>query len=104
MAMAWKEVCKSHALEEGKSIEIVDRENVIAIFRYRGELYAIDGICMHQGGPLSRGKLLDGTIVCPWHGWQYDLSTGNQSATCKPMLNTYRIQESDGIIEVDLPS
>jgi nitrite reductase (NADH) small subunit len=102
--MVWKKVCDSTDLPEGKSLEILFDQNVIAVFRHRGELFAIDGICMHQGGPLARGKLMDGTIVCPWHGWQYDLSTGNQSATCKPMLSTYKIQEIDGLIEIDLPS
>jgi nitrite reductase (NADH) small subunit len=102
--MAWKRVCESQQLLEGQSIEVVYDQSVIAIFRHRGSLYAIDGVCMHQGGPLARGRLVDGTVVCPWHGWQYELSTGNHAPTCKPMLNTYGIQESDGIIEVDLPA
>ncbi|MEQ1827113.1 MAG: Rieske (2Fe-2S) protein [Pirellula sp.] len=102
--MVWKRICESSELSEGQSMEVLDRENVIAIFRHGGVLYAIDGICMHQGGPLARGKLMDGTVVCPWHGWQYELASGNHAPTCKPMLNTYRIQESDGIIEVDVPA
>ena len=101
--MVWKKVCSSQNLEEGQSFEVVHRGDVIAIFRHGGLLYAIDGSCVHQGGPLAKGRLVDGTVVCPWHGWQYDLSTGNHSPTCKPMLRTYEIHESDGIIEIDLP-
>jgi nitrite reductase/ring-hydroxylating ferredoxin subunit len=101
--MAWKRVCETHELPEGKSAEVVSGQDVIAVYRHQGTLYAIDGICMHQGGPLAKGKLMDGTVVCPWHGWQYELATGNHAPTCKRMLNTYKIQENDGVIEIDLP-
>jgi len=102
--MAWTKVCESHQLPEGQSMEMVFQGEVIALYRHSGILYAIDGICMHQGGPLARGRVFDGTVVCPWHGWQYELATGNHAPTCKPMLKTYKIQESDRGIEVDLPT
>ena len=102
--MAWQVVCNSQDLSEGQSVEVVFRGDVIAVFRHEHVLFAIDGICMHQGGPLARGRLENGTIICPWHGWQYELATGNHAPTRKPMLNTYKIQESDGVIEIDLPT
>ncbi|MCY2982422.1 MAG: Rieske (2Fe-2S) protein [Planctomycetota bacterium] len=101
--MVWQRICASNELAEGKSMEVVSKGEVIAVYRHANVLYAIDGVCMHQGGPLARGRLADGTITCPWHGWQYELATGNHAATCKPMLKTYKIQESDGAIEIDLP-
>jgi nitrite reductase/ring-hydroxylating ferredoxin subunit len=101
--MVWKRVCASHELNEGQSVEVVHNGDVIAIYRHAGVLYAIDGVCMHQGGPLARGRLVDGTVICPWHGWQYDLSTGNHAITCKPMLKTFGIHEVGGTIEVDVP-
>jgi nitrite reductase (NADH) small subunit len=104
MAMGWQRVCESNQLGEGASLEILHHGNVIAIYRHEGQLFAIDGICMHQGGPLAKGRLQDGTVTCPWHGWQYELASGNHAPTCKPMLKTYEIQESDGLIEIDLPS
>ncbi len=100
--MSWIRVCDSSRLPEGGAQEIVIGGEVIAVFRHQGELFAIDGLCMHQGGPLARGRLMDGTVTCPWHGWQYELKTGCNAATCKPMLKTYPVQESDGVIEVDL--
>ncbi len=102
--MTWHRVCTSQDLAEGQSVEIVFLGEVIAVYRHQDVLYAIDGICMHQGGPLARGRVVDGTVICPWHGWQYDLATGNHAPTCKPMLKTYKISESDGIIEIDLPA
>jgi nitrite reductase (NADH) small subunit len=103
-AMAWQRVCASKDLGEGQSIEIIFRGDVLAIYRHENSLYAIDGICMHQGGPLARGKVAGGTVTCPWHGWQYELATGNHAPTCKPMLKTFQIQESNGVIEIDLPA
>ncbi|MCY3004834.1 MAG: Rieske (2Fe-2S) protein [Planctomycetota bacterium] len=99
--MAFQEVATSEALVEGQGIEIVWHGNIIALFRYSGGIYALDGICMHQGGPLAKGKLADGTIECPWHGWRYDLITGNNSATCQSMLRSYPVREQDGKIEID---
>ncbi len=101
--MAWQTVCESNDLDEGQSVEFVFRGDVIAVYRHGNALYAIDGICMHQGGPLARGQLANGIVTCPWHGWQYELASGNHAPTCKPMLQTYKIQESDGKIEIDLP-
>jgi nitrite reductase (NADH) small subunit len=52
-------------------------EHIIALFHVEtGIFHAIDGICAHQGGPLGRGCLEQNTVTCPWHGWQYDVSTG----------------------------
>ena len=99
--MAFEQVAQSESLEEGQGIEVVWQGNIIAIFRHGGKLFAVDGVCMHQGGPLARGKLCQGTIECPWHGWTYDLTTGNNATTCQPMLRTYAVREQAGKIEVD---
>ena len=52
--MAWQEVLRSEELVEGQGVEVLHEGAVIAIFRHQGLLYAIDGVCMHQGGPLAR--------------------------------------------------
>lgn len=100
--MAWLEVLDSQALKEGEGSEVLHHGNVIAVFRHEGRLYAVDGLCMHQGGPLARGKLANGTIQCPWHGWMYELATGNNAVTCQRMLRIYPVREIDGKIEIDL--
>jgi len=58
----------------GKCVEVNGRQ--IALFNVGGVFYAIDNTCLHRGGPLAEGEL-DGTVVtCPWHSWQYDVTTG----------------------------
>ncbi len=48
----------------------------VAVFNVAGTLYAIGGTCTHRGGPLGEGEL-DGTVVtCPWHGAQFNVTTG----------------------------
>jgi nitrite reductase/ring-hydroxylating ferredoxin subunit len=59
---------------QGRMFEVNGRQ--VAVFKVKGALHAIDNVCEHQGGPLADGEL-DGCIVtCPWHGWTYDVSSG----------------------------
>jgi nitrite reductase/ring-hydroxylating ferredoxin subunit len=48
----------------------------IALFNVDGEYHAIDAVCLHRGGPLAEGTLDRCIVTCPWHGWQYDVTTG----------------------------
>ncbi|MEL7085971.1 MAG: Rieske 2Fe-2S domain-containing protein [Cyanobacteria bacterium J06597_1] len=43
----------------------------VAIFKYDGKISAVSNVCQHQNGPLGEGKIVDGCITCPWHGFQY---------------------------------
>lgn len=48
----------------------------IAVYRFEGRLYGIAGVCPHQNGPLGEGRIIDGCVTCPWHGWQYRPTDG----------------------------
>ena len=62
----------------GECRELAVGGRLIAIYNVDGKFHALDGVCPHQGGPLGKGQL-DGPIVtCPWHGWQFDVRTGQQ--------------------------
>src|SRR5579871_2901060 len=64
------------ALPPGSVMEAQVDGNPYAICNVAGELYALDGICPHAGGPLGQGALHGNTLVCPWHAWEYDCRTG----------------------------
>lgn len=100
--MTWQRVCDSHDLEEGGSLEIMINGEIIAVFRSEGALYAVDGMCAHQGGPLAKGKVANGCVTCPWHGWQYLLDSGNNAVTGKKMLRAYPTKEDGLSIFVDV--
>ena len=51
----------------------------IALFNIEGRFFAINNVCPHRGGPLAEGSLEGPVVTCPWHGWQFDVSTG----TCR---------------------
>jgi len=69
-------VAKIHDLKPGecKMVEAGGRE--IALCNVDGTFHAIDNVCPHQGGPLGEGIMEGKEIVCPWHGWRFDVTTG----------------------------
>lgn len=99
----WTDVAKSDQVAEGGAIEVLAGDRIIAIFRFQGQLFALDGICAHQGGPIAQGSVAHGCVTCPWHGWQYELATGIQTVNRKPLQETFPVCESDGRIKVQLP-
>ena len=99
----WVEVAKSTNLSDDCSIEAVIEGRIVAIFRHQGELYALDGMCAHQGGPLAKGIVDGGCVTCPWHGWQYELASGIQTVNRQPLQETFDVREREGKIEVKIP-
>ena len=58
----------------GKLVEVGGKS--VAVFNCEGTFYAIDNTCKHRGGPLAEGSLAGTTVSCPWHGWEYDVTSG----------------------------
>ncbi len=55
-------------------VEVDDR--VVVLLRVGGEVFALDDVCTHDGGPLSEGEMEDHTIACPRHGAKFDIRDG----------------------------
>lgn len=72
------QVCVANVRDvpEGGGLVVEVEGKRIALFRYKGEFFALDETCPHRGGPLHEGLLQDGVVACPWHLWQFDLKTG----------------------------
>lgn len=103
-------------LEEGDRV-IVDVEGrEIAVFRIGDEFFALLNYCVHQGGPGCEGRIAgslveheDGRlgyereneiVSCPWHGWEYDIRTGEHLAQPRYRIPSYDVVESDGDLYV----
>ncbi len=70
------EVCEVDRIAE-KCAKIVSLSGErVAVFRYDGKVSAISNVCQHQNGPLGEGRIIDGCITCPWHGYQYQPESG----------------------------
>jgi len=97
----WLEVCHSSEIEENRAkIFTVDNERV-AIFKYDGKLSAIHNVCKHQGGPLGEGKIIDGCITCPWHGYQYVPSNGKSPPPFTEKVATYELKLEGDIVYIN---
>ena len=71
----------------------------IALFNVGGKFYAIDNTCKHRGGPLAEGEIDGTTVICPWHGWEYDITTGTNLDDSSVKLGCYAVKtEADDIL------
>jgi nitrite reductase/ring-hydroxylating ferredoxin subunit len=115
-------ICAADEVEEGDGVlaDVGGRE--IGVFKHKGCLYAYDNRCIHQGGPICSGELLGATklelndrkevtretlnedemrLVCPWHGWEYDLHTGEAAHDRRFRLRRFEVTVEDGTVYVD---
>jgi len=117
----WIRVAAESELAPGQCGEYVAGERIVALFNVGGKFYALDGICPHQGGPVCDGLLIhrveeiiapdktyqgmrfsetDLHIVCPWHGWEFNIETGKCAGDGKHGLKRFQAIERDGAIYV----
>jgi len=73
----------------------------IALFRYAGKLAAVSNVCRHQAGPLGEGRVVDGLITCPWHGYQYRPEDGCSPPPFAEKIATYRLKVERGRVWLD---
>jgi len=72
----------------------------VAIFKYDGKISAISNVCQHQNGPLGEGKVIDGCITCPWHGYQYLPDCGASPPPFHEKVPTFDVKVEDNQIFV----
>lgn len=85
---SWRDIDNNSAL----TVAIGNDERV-AIFRYEGnKLAAVSNVCKHQNGPLGEGRVIDGCITCPWHGFQYRPEDGRAPAPFEERIATYLLK------------
>lgn len=89
-------ICNADEFEEGRAKIFCIAEERIAVYRHENKLYAIHNVCKHQGGPLGEGKILDGCITCPWHGYQYLPHNGQSPPPFTEKVSTYDVKVEEG--------
>jgi nitrite reductase/ring-hydroxylating ferredoxin subunit len=72
----------------------------VAIFKYDGKISAVSNVCQHQNGPLGEGKILDGCITCPWHGYQYLPDNGASPPPFVEKVPTFNVRVKNGRVLV----
>jgi len=73
----------------------------VAIFKYDGKISAISNVCRHQNGPLGEGRIIDGCVTCPWHGYQYLRQDGASPPPFTEKISTFQTRIVDGRIWID---
>jgi nitrite reductase (NADH) small subunit len=93
---------KSELPAESQAAEITVGNRVICVANVNGAISAIDNVCVHHGGPLAQGMVDGDKIVCPWHGWQYSLKTGEVTHNPAAKVAVYRLKIEGEDVFVEL--
>lgn len=88
----------SAKLSAATAMQVVSREEAVAIFRTEQGLRAISNVCTHEDGPLGEGEVKDCVVACPYHDWRFDLSTGECLSHPGREVATFAVRESEGIV------
>jgi nitrite reductase/ring-hydroxylating ferredoxin subunit len=74
----------------------------IALANLDGKFHAINNVCLHRGGPLGQGALHGKMVMCPWHGWEYDVTTGKVGANPTVGVDCYAVEVRGEDVFVDV--
>jgi nitrite reductase/ring-hydroxylating ferredoxin subunit len=99
----WVRIAAVSDCPPGTAIELVAGERIVALFNVEGVFHALDGICPHQGGPLGKGRLAGCVVTCPWHGFQFDVTSG-QHLTSKSLVHPkfpVKVEGPDVLVDLD---
>jgi nitrite reductase (NADH) small subunit len=118
-------VCALDEIPDGDGVLGIAGSLEVGVFRRGQQLYAYENRCAHQGGPVCTGELLGKTVqildegkevtaeifdesemhlICPWHGWEYDLATGELACDRRYRLRRFDVSVRDGIVYVSAPN
>ncbi len=95
------DVLKVDALEESKGTTVYIKGRGIALYKYEGEFWALDNKCIHRGGQLGDGWMEDCNVICPLHGWDYDVKTGVSRYNPKDRVATYPTRVEGDNVQID---
>lgn len=95
-------VGRADDLAEGQgTLARVDGQR-IAIFHVGGRYYALEATCPHEGGPLADGVIEGARVLCPWHGYDFDLKTGACGLEPGLRVLTYPVKVQDGDLLIEM--
>jgi len=94
------EVCKVERIPEKCATIVTLSGERVAVFRYDGKVSAISNVCQHQNGPLGEGRIIDGCVTCPWHGYQYRPESGAAPPPFEEKIPTFQVKVVEGSVFV----
>ncbi len=86
----------------GTCREVAVAGQMIAVYNVEGTFYATTNVCVHRGGPLGQGMLDGRAVMCPWHAWNWDVATGENTANPTLKIAAYEAKLEGGDVMVCL--
>ncbi len=99
----WHRVDPVDVPDEGRVRSVVVDGNSVALTRCGGVLGALENRCPHQGGPVGEGSIENGWLRCPWHGYDYDPTTGRPPEGFTDAVAAFAVDDRDDGLYVQLP-
>jgi nitrite reductase/ring-hydroxylating ferredoxin subunit len=87
-------------LPPGGCREVLAGATPVALFNLSGTFHAISNVCLHRGGPLGQGVLDGPLVLCPWHAWAFNVTTGVSDVNPELRLQRYDVKVEDGQVFV----
>jgi nitrite reductase/ring-hydroxylating ferredoxin subunit len=102
--MPFVKVVEAEDIAVGQGTLVESQGVMLAVFNGGGgRFYACGAICPHEDGPLAEGWLEGEAVVCPWHGFDFDVHTGRCQVAEGLSVPVYPTRVTGGSVEVDLP-
>ena len=96
-------VAEVHQVAPGRGMLVKAKGREIALFNVDGNFYAINNSCPHSTGPLAEGRLFGTIITCPWHGSQFDVTTGQHcGGPAVTAVTTYPVRVEGGAVYIEI--
>src|ERR1700674_345750 len=99
--MAFARAAKTGEIAPGTIKEFQVEGKAVAVANVDGKFYAISNTCLHRGGPLGQGPLEGKIVTCPWHGWEYDVTSGKVAANPAVGVTCFAVEVRGEDIWVD---
>ncbi|MHC4547732.1 MAG: Rieske (2Fe-2S) protein [Planctomycetota bacterium] len=96
----YRPLCRADEVAPGSGRLVELEGKAIALFNVDGAHHALEDTCLHGGGPLHEGALAGTVVTCPWHGWEFDVTSGRCNLNPKASLACYAVRVRDGMVEI----
>jgi nitrite reductase (NADH) small subunit/3-phenylpropionate/trans-cinnamate dioxygenase ferredoxin subunit len=100
--MPFLRAARKDEFPNGSIHELAVEGKTIAVANVDGKFYAINNTCLHRGGPLGSGTIEGNIVTCPWHGWQYDVTSGKLTMNPAVGVQCYPVEVRGDDIFVDV--
>ena len=93
-------------LAPGQCTEAMVGDTSVALYNVDGTFYATSNLCLHRGGPLGQGMLQGSEVMCPWHAWSWNVTSGENAANGTLKIPTYEVKVENGqvFVKVETPA